>query len=113
MTIGWIPEIIDKGSLVLAGAAGGIVRWLTLREKLWPDGLVSIVVGSLASLYLADYLKPLFPAALHALPWLRDVAFDQSKLSSLSGFVVGLSGIVLAGAVMDFAKFKKWRGKEK
>lgn len=83
----------DAGQAALAGAAGGMVRWLTLREK--PrDGLVSLAVGCLCALYLGPLVEPLLQPVVGAL------THDQGA-DGFSSFVVGLGGIGLAGFVID------------
>jgi len=37
----WSWIMTDQAKTALAGAAGGIVRWVTLRER-WQDGVASI-----------------------------------------------------------------------
>jgi hypothetical protein len=39
------------GQLLLSGAAGGLVRWTTLKQH-WRDGLISVAFGSLLALYV-------------------------------------------------------------
>ena len=48
----------DAAKAVAAGAAGGIVRWVTLRQN-WKEGVSSIVVGGLCALYLGPIVTPL------------------------------------------------------
>jgi hypothetical protein len=94
----WAADLVDwlhtdAGTAALAGAAGGLVRLLTLREK--PrDGLVSLLVGSICALYLGPLVKPLLEPLLGAISPDRDVG-------GFSSFVVGLGGIGLSGFVID------------
>jgi hypothetical protein len=46
----WSSIMTDQAKTTLAGAAGGIVRWVTLRER-WQDGVASLLVGSICALY--------------------------------------------------------------
>lgn len=89
--IAWLHT--DAGAAALAGAAGGLVRWLTLREK--PrDGVVSLLVGSLCALYLGPLVEPMLAPVIGAIsPGQGAVGF--------SSFVVGLGGIGLAGFVIE------------
>jgi hypothetical protein len=84
----------EHGAIAVAGAAGGIVRWLTLRES-WRNGVTSVIVGSVCAVYLE-------PLALPALePILGKVIANPSKLSNLSAFLVGIGGIMVSGFVID------------
>lgn len=90
----WQNFFSSTGQLILAGAAGGIVRWLTLKQG-WLDGLISVAVGSI----LAAYLGPV------AVAWLKPVAdFSGAGAEAaigLGGFLVGIGGIVVSGFVID------------
>jgi hypothetical protein len=84
----------DKAQLLLAGALGGIVRWMTLRDH-WTDGLISMVVGALSAMYLA-------PAAVPALiPWFGKISVAPENVGPLSGFLLGIGGITISGLIID------------
>ena len=44
---------------VLAGALGGVVRTITLRQRRWPEGVLNMVVGACCALYLSPLVEPL------------------------------------------------------
>lgn len=84
-----------KATLALAGAAGGIVRWLTLREH--PvQGLISMLVGCLCAIYLG-------PVGLSILtPVLGPIGIeDHDARVQLSGFLIGVGGITVSGFFID------------
>ncbi len=93
--------------LLLAGALGGMVRWLTLRDH-WVDGLISIVVGAICSLYLSPLVIP------SVTPMLGAVNIAPDSVSGLSGFLIGIGGITVSGLVMDLwrARRKKLKGED-
>ena len=84
----------EKGQLLIAGALGGVVRWLSLREC-WKDGLVSIVIGGICSLYLG------FLAILVLEPIIGRIVIDPVSRAGFSGFVIGIGGIAVSGLVLD------------
>ena len=88
--LAWLHS--DAGAMALAGAAGGLVRWLTLRER-WRDGSVSLVVGSICALYLGPVVEPMLAPAIGTI--------SPADPAGFSAFVVGLGGIGLAGFVID------------
>lgn len=89
------------GKLAIAGALGGVVRWLTLKEK-WTDGLVSVVVGAITSVYVG-------PAAFPLLKPLIDFAgVEHEAAVGLSGFLIGVGGILVSGFLIDV-----WRARRK
>lgn len=91
----------DKWQLLIAGALGGVVRWLTLRDH-WTDGLISIVVGAICAVYIS-------PLALPALvPTLGNIGVSSDSVGSLSGFLIGIGGITVSGLIMDL-----WRARRK
>ena len=92
---------IDKTQLIIAGALGGLVRWLTLRDH-WADGLISIIVGAISSLYLS-------PLALPALtPFLGNLGMPPESVTGLSGFLLGIGGITASGFFIDV-----WRARRR
>lgn len=100
---------LDAAKLMLAGAAGGIVRWVTLRQS-WKDGSAAVVVGAICALYLGPIVEPVLK------PLVGTIA-PGGDSSGFSSFVVGLGGISLAGLLIDFiaawSPLKKGRDDEK
>lgn len=99
----WLFSV--KGQIALAGALGGVVRWLTLRQ-MWREGLASILVGGICAVYLGPLASPV----LDNIVGIFNVAPDAR--ASFSGFVIGVGGIAVAGAIMDFWRARKARSKE-
>ena len=54
----------EPGKAALAGALGGIVRWVTLREH-WRDGVLSLLVGSICAVYGAGRRQSAVSARTH------------------------------------------------
>lgn len=86
--------------LAIAGALGGVVRWLTLKQP--PiDGVISIVVGSIFAFYGG-------PFVLHIMRPIMDLtSADAAPVATFSGFVAGLGGIVFAGIIMDVINIRR------
>lgn len=84
----------------LAGAAGGLVRTLTLRDN-WREGIANLVVGSLCAVYLP-------PLALFFLsPTLGKLDVPPAMIGNLSAFIMGLGGMTAAGFILDVIKAKR------
>jgi hypothetical protein len=93
----WMWLFGEKGQLATAGALGGVVRWLSLRED-WQSGLVSITVGAICALYLA-------PLAIPAIePIIGKFVIDATARAGFSGFIIGIGGIAVSGFVIDLWK---------
>ena len=92
----WISN--DRSQSVLAGAMGGVVRWITLKSG-WRDGLTSIAVGCICALYL----NPVFSALVD--PILGKIIESASSRTSLSSFLVGLTGVGFTGFLVDLVRF--------
>jgi len=93
----WAWFIGEKGQLAIAGALGGVVRWLSLREDL-PSGIISITVGAICALYLA-------PLAIPAIePLIIRMVIDPTSRAGFSGFIIGIGGIAVSGFVIDIWK---------
>ncbi len=96
--VSWLPE--GAGPLMLAGIAGGVVRWATLRER-WPDGLISILVGTLCAVFAG-------PAAFPLMGWVADVTrMNADSARSLAGFLIGAGGILVSGFIIDIWKERR------
>lgn len=91
----WLASI--KGDAAVAGAAGGIVRWATLRED-WKTGATSLIVGMLCAVYLSDTGAAAIEAALRAFNITK--AVDKGA----AGFIVGIGGVTISGFVLDVIK---------
>ena len=89
--LAWLQS--DAGTAALAGAAGGLVRWLTLRES-WKDGAMSLLVGSICASYLGPLVEPMLVPVVGQLT-------GQEDAEGFSSFVVGLGGIGFSGFVID------------
>jgi membrane associated rhomboid family serine protease len=95
--IGWL--FTPEGKAAIAGAAGGIVRWVTLREH-WKDGLLSLLVGAICAIYLGPLVAPLIE------PVVGKIA-PESDGAGFSSFVVGLGGISLSGFLIDLIRARR------
>lgn len=89
--ISWLAS--EPAMLAIAGAAGGVVRWITLRNN-WKEGLPALIVGAVCAVYLAPFIEPLIATPLNA------VAPD-ADVTSLAAFITGLGGIGMAGFMID------------
>lgn len=84
----------DYGKALVAGVAGGMVRWLTLRSN-WKEGIAALVVGSLCALYLGPIVDPLLA------PIIGKIA-PHGDPRGFASFFVGLGGVSLSGLILDF-----------
>lgn len=92
----WSWIMTDQARTALAGAAGGIVRWVTLRER-WQDGVASLIVGALCALYVGPFVNPLIK------PLIGDLA-PNGDSNGFASFIVGLGGISIAGLLIDLIR---------
>lgn len=93
----WLTS--DVGKAVIAGALGGLVRWVTLKENK-RDGLASLIVGAICALYIGPLAEPLLTPLIGSISPGNDAA-------GFSSFVVGLGGISLAGFLLDFIRSRR------
>ena len=83
----------DPGRAALAGALGGVVRWLTLRHS-WKEGVVTLLIGGICAMYLG-------PLALPLIEPLTSRVAPTGDASGLSSFLIGLGGISISGLILD------------
>ncbi len=96
-----VPDGVgDILRLALSGAAGGVVRWLTLRDG-WRDGLTSVIVGAICAVYLGPLVIPLLT------PVLGGLVAEENGRSSLSGFLIGAGGTTLPGFLIDVWRIRR------
>ncbi len=89
----------DAGKAAIAGAAGGLVRWVTLRDD-WREGLTGLLVGSLCAIYLGPLAEPLLD------PVIGKIAPGDGA-AGFASFVIGLGGISIAGFILDIIKARR------
>jgi hypothetical protein len=91
----WAWLATHKGQALLAGALGGVVRTITLRERPMRDGILNVVAGGIAALYLTPLVEPVLR------PFLGAIAVPPDGVTGFAGFVVGLGGVAAAGFIVD------------
>lgn len=90
----------DKLPLIIAGALGGVVRWLTLRDH-WSDGVISMLVGAICAMYIA-------PLAIPSLvPILGNINVAPENVGTLSGFLIGIGGITVSGFFIEAWRLRR------
>ena len=89
----WIAG--EAGRAALAGAAGGLVRWLMSDRRRIRDGVASVVVG----LLMALYASPIMLALLNR--WIGEMSGDVGGAAGFAAGLVGMSLTKLALAVLD------------
>lgn len=87
----WIAG--ETGRAMLAGAAGGLVRWVGQERKRLRDGVLAVASGSLAALYLA-------PVVVGVLRVLSIELGEGADADRAAGFLAGLAGMSIAKVVI-------------
>lgn len=94
----------ESGRAVVAGAAGGVLRWLMQDQRRVRDGIVSVVGGVVASVYLGSVVAAILSSAVGPVAG-----------AAPSGFIAGLAGMSLAKiivAIVETQAHKMTRGRE-
>jgi hypothetical protein len=89
----------EPGKAALAGALGGIVRWVTLREH-WRDGVLSLLVGSICAVYLGPLVAPILEPVI-------DKLAPGGDSAGFSSFVVGIGGMSISGLIIDIFRARR------
>lgn len=81
------------GAALLAGVAGGVLRWVSEKEKP-ADGVATVVAGAITAVYLGP------PTTYFVAHWL-DMAVDDPQLVAGVSFVVGVGGISIGALIVS------------
>ena len=87
---------------IIAGALGGAVRGAALKLP-WGEAAIAVFVGGAC----AKYLYPLGNAIVD--PIISRITSGPDQSAGLGGFVIGVLGLALVGALMDIFK-QRFRG---
>lgn len=98
LNFSWLFSPMAK--LAIAGALGGVVRWLTLKQPPL-DGLVSVIVGAICAVYLGPAIQPLLR------PVVDFAGVDAEAMQGLGGFLVGIGGILVSGFILDLWQLRR------
>lgn len=91
----------ETGKAVLAGAAGGLLRWLMQERRRLRDGIVSVTGGVIASIYLGPVVGAIMTQSM------GPIGSTQA-----SGFVAGLAGMSLAKMIVAIVETAAGRMRE-
>lgn len=76
----------EAGKIMVAGAAGGLVRWLASEKRRLRDGVLAAIGGGVTSSYM-------WPLGLHLPRLVRLEAFPKTPSNiALSAFLIGSLG---------------------
>jgi hypothetical protein len=95
----------EVGRVVVAGAAGGLYRWLMEERKRLTDGVVAVVSGAVGAVYLG-------PIMLRMLELIGLNLTTHPSGAMTAGFLAGMTGVSLAKimiAVLE-VRARKMRG---
>lgn len=97
----WIAG--ETGRAMVAGAAGGLLRWLGQESKRLLDGIGAVTTGAICALYLG----PVVGGALGAVGIHLG---DGANADSAAGFLAGLAGMSLAKVAI--ALIETWAARQ-
>jgi hypothetical protein len=100
----WKSEIANWSSLAVSGTAGGIVRWIALKEG-WRDGVGSLVCGCITAVFAGPALQPVFTMG----GLLGEAGLSDVQQMLFAGFCTGVCGILVTGFIIDFFKQRTGR----
>lgn len=98
LNFNWLFSPMAK--LAIAGALGGVVRWLTLKQPPL-DGAISVIVGAICALYVGPAIHPLLR------PVVDFAGVDPDAVQGLGGFLVGIGGILVSGFLIDIWQLRR------
>lgn len=95
----WDNLSFTDAAPIIAGAAGGVVRSISLRQNL-RESIATVTVGILCSTYLSAPFAPVL------VKWGQGLFPTLPDALGPSGFIVGFLGIAFTGFIMDI--FRGW-----
>lgn len=84
---------------LLAGIAGGTMRYILGGTRGWIEAFTSVLSGCIAAAYMTI---PVYFAIVHYFP-----AFADPSTEHTAGFLVGLTGLLICEGIMNYAK--RWK----
>lgn len=93
----------ETGRAMVAGAAGGLLRWMGQERRRLRDGVLAVASGSIAALYLAPVVIGILAAV--GLDLGQGEAADRA-----AGFLAGLAGMSFAKVVI--ALIETWAARQ-
>ena len=93
----------ETGRMLVAGAAGGLVRWVGQERRRLRDGVLAVITGALAAVYLS-------PVVLAVLAVLQLDLGDTPQAYGAAGFIAGLGGMSIARLVL--ALMETWAARQ-
>lgn len=95
--VAWLSG--ETGKAMLAGAAGGIVRWFAQETRRLIEGVIAVISGAFSAVYLSPLILPLLDMA-----GIEVGATDQA--AGVAHFLSGLVGMSMAKIVVALIEGK-------
>lgn len=93
----------------VAGAAGGLVRWLNGRKDIgFLDGIATVLTGMLCAVYVTPVVPPILNAMLEK--FLGASAKLPEDLGNGGAFLTGLLGMLIVGFFIDLFRIARREG---
>lgn len=89
----------EGGRVVIAGAAGGLIRWIMDERRRWRDGIVAVTTGAI----FAKYGTPLGIILLNN--WFGPLDAGNDQIRDSAAFAMGIGGMTVGKLIM--AMFEK------
>jgi hypothetical protein len=106
MVLAWLAG--ETGRIMVAGGAGGALRWLSSERRNMRDGVIAIIGGSIIAYYF-------WPLVLNLLTKYIGIDPTTSGAEAMSGCLAGIfgvSGIRIGVAIVEAYAGRIARGKD-
>lgn len=95
----------EGGRVIIAGAAGGLIRWIMEEKRRIRDGAVAVITGAI----FAKYGTPIGAVLLDN--WFGPMTSDNDQIRDSAAFAMGIGGMTVGKLLM--AMFEKYADKMK
>jgi membrane associated rhomboid family serine protease len=89
----------EGGRVIIAGAAGGLIRWLSDEHRRIRDGAIAVITGAI----FAKYGTPIGLVLLNN--WIGPIDITNDQIRDSTAFAMGVGGMTVGKLIM--ALFEK------
>lgn len=92
LILAWV--VGEGGRVVIAGAAGGLIRWIMDERRRFRDGAIAVITGAI----FANYGTPVGTVLLNN--WFGPLDAGNDQIRDSAAFAMGIGGMTVGKLIM-------------